>query len=172
MVTSWSWCKTSSKHQFLFFSYGRNGKSAASLDVCLLNSCLWCTNTHILDYFQMSEEFGERECREFDAAIKQCYMDEFLCLPTTADIKSIIKFHKSQHNFDGIFGSLHCTHNYLKNYPNAWHGGFKGKENNPLIILKDICNYHTFLACFLWVWEIIEWPQYTEPISIHIQSSK
>ena len=38
----------------------------------------------------MSEEFGRRACREFNAAIKQCYIDEFLCLPTVADIKSII----------------------------------------------------------------------------------
>ena len=86
------------------------------------NSYLW---THFW-IFQMSEEFGRRTCKEFYAAIKQCYMDEFLCLPTAADIKSIIKFHKSQHNFDGIFGLLDCTHTDQKTCPKAWHGAFKG----------------------------------------------
>ena len=47
-----------------------------------------------LDYFKISEEFGRMTCGKFDAAIKQCYMD-FLCLPTAADIKSIVKLHKS-----------------------------------------------------------------------------
>ena len=47
--------------------------------------------THtFLDYFQMSEEFGKRALRELDAAIKQCYIDEFFCLPTVLDIKLIV----------------------------------------------------------------------------------
>ena len=70
-------------------------------------------NVHMfLDYFQISEEFGRRACKEFDAAIKQCYMDEFLCLSTAADIKSIIKLHKSHWNFDRMFGSINCSHNW------------------------------------------------------------
>ena len=99
-----------------------------------------------LDYFQMSEEFGKKGYREFDAAIKQCYMDEFLRLPTAADIKSNVKLHKSQHNFDGMFGSLDCTHTYGNNCPKAWHGAFKGKENKSSIVLEAICNYHTFFG--------------------------
>ena len=87
----------------------------------------------------MPEEFGRRACREFDEAIKQCYMDEFLRLPTAADIKSIVKLDKSQHNFDEMFGSLDCTHTYWKNCPKAWHGSFKGKENNLFLVLEAIC---------------------------------
>ena len=99
-----------------FFSdvFDRNGKSASSLEVHLLmqiKTLVYIVLTHtFLDYFQMSEEFGRSACREFYATIKQCYMDEFLCLPTAADIKSIVKLHKSQHNFDGMFGPLDCTH--------------------------------------------------------------
>ena len=102
------------------------------------NSFLWCANTQIFDYFQISEEFGRRACKEIDAAIKQCYIDEFLCLPTAADIKSIVKLHKSQHNFDGIFESFDCTHTYWENCPKAWHGAFKGKDNIPSIVLEAI----------------------------------
>ena len=51
----------------------------------------------------MSQEFGRSACSEFNAAIKQCYMDEFLHLPTAAGIKSIVKLHKSQQKFDGMF---------------------------------------------------------------------
>ena len=89
-------------------------------DQMLTYSVPTCT---FLDYFQMSEVFGRRACREFDAAIKQCYMDGFLCHPTVADIKSIVKLLKSQCNFD-----VDCTHTYWKNCSKAWHGAFKGKK--------------------------------------------
>ena len=91
---------------------------------------------NVLDYFQMSEELGRRACRE---------LDEFLHLPTVADIKSIVKLHKLQHNFDGMSGSLDCTHTNWKNCLKAWHGSFKGKENNPSIVLEALCDYH---PCF------------------------
>ena len=94
----------------------------------------------------MSEEFGRRACRKFDAAIKQCYMDEFLHLTTYADIRRIVEPHKSQHNFDGMFGSLDCTHTYLKNCPKAGHGLFKGEENILSIVLEAICDYHIFFS--------------------------
>ena len=74
--------------------FGRDRKSDASLEACLLmpiKILAYGVPTHtFLDYFQIMEEFGRRACMEFDAAIKQCYMDEFLCLPTAADIKSIV----------------------------------------------------------------------------------
>ena len=135
-----------------FFSdfYSRNRRSAASLKVCLLmanNALVYGVLTQtFLSYFQMSEEFGRRACREFDSAIKQCYKDEFLCLPTASDIKSIVKLHKSQHSFDRIFWSLDCTHSYWKNCPKAWHGACKGKEHITSIVLEAICDYHIFFG--------------------------
>ena len=62
-----------------FFSdiFVRNRKSAASLEACLfmlIKSLVYSVPMHtFLDYFQMSEEFGGRACKEVDAAIKQCY---------------------------------------------------------------------------------------------------
>ena len=114
-----NWCKTSWEYQFLsFLSFHRNRKSAASLEACLLmmiKTLAYGVPTHtFLDYFQMSEEFGRRAWREFDAVIKQCYVDESLHLPTATDIKSSVKLHKSQHNFDRMFGSLDWTHTYWK----------------------------------------------------------
>ena len=80
MVDLSSWCKTPWEHQFLSFDiYGRNQMSAASLKVCLLmliKTLAYNVPAHtFLDYFEMSEEFGWRACREFDAAIKQCWMN-------------------------------------------------------------------------------------------------
>ena len=95
-----------------FFSeiFGENGKPAACLEAHRLMPIkmpAYIVPMHtFLDYFQMSEKLDKRACRAFDAAIKQCYMDEFLCLPTVTDIKLIVKLHKSQHNFDRMFGSL------------------------------------------------------------------
>ena len=85
----------------LFFSdvFGRNKKSASSLDVCLLMPIkifAFGVTMHIFfDNFQMTEEFQRRACMVFDAAIKQCYVDVFLCLPTATDIELIVKLHKS-----------------------------------------------------------------------------
>ena len=64
-----------------FFSdiFSRNRKSAASLKVRPLMPIKF------LNSLQMSEEFGRRACKELDATIKQCYSDEFLCLPTVID---------------------------------------------------------------------------------------
>ena len=114
------------------------------------NSCLQCAYTHIFGLFPdicrvWPKEFGQRACREFDAGIKQCCMDEFLCLPTAADIKLIVKLHKSQHNFDGMFGSLVCTHTYWRNCLDAWNGSFKGKENNLLLFWRQfVITIHIF----------------------------
>ena len=58
-----------------FFSdiFGRNRKSAASLKTYLLmpiKMLAYNVPMHtFLDYVKMSEEFGRKACREFDAAI-------------------------------------------------------------------------------------------------------
>ena len=108
-----------------FFSdiFGQNRKSAASLEACLLmqiKTLAYRVPTHtFLDYFHISEELGKRACRKFDVPIKQCSICEFLHLPTMADIKSIVKLHKSKCNFDRIFGSLDFTYTCWKNCPKA-----------------------------------------------------
>ena len=51
-----------------------------------------------------------------------------------------------QHNFDRMFGSINCTHTYWGNWPKAWHGSFKGEENNPSIVLETICDNNTFFG--------------------------
>ena len=156
MVDSRSWCKMSWVHQFLLADvYGRKGKPSACLEMHLLmpiKTLAYGVPMHNFLYnFKMIEDLGRMACREFDAAIRQCYMDEFACHPTDADIKSIAKLHKSKHKFDGMFWLLDCSHTYWKNCPKAWHELFKGKENNPSIVLEAICDEHTFLASFLWI---------------------
>jgi hypothetical protein len=92
----------------------------------------------------MSKGFAKQCCLEFDEAIKICYEEEFLRLPTSKDLQGICKLHKARHKVDGMFGSLDCTHTYWKNCPKAWQGSFHGKENRPSIVLEAICDYHLF----------------------------
>jgi hypothetical protein len=49
----------------------------------------------LIDYFQMSQSHGRDCCFEFDKAIKFVYTKEYLRLPTKADLKSIVVFHRS-----------------------------------------------------------------------------
>ena len=97
-----------------------------------------------LDYFQMSAYFGRKACKKFDKVIKMCYWDEFLHLPTLQDLQWIVKLYKEEHNLDGVFESLDCSHTYWKNCPKAWHGAYKGEEIKPSIVLETITDYHTF----------------------------
>ena len=70
-------------------------------------------------------------------------MDEFLCLPNAADIKSIVKLQKSQLKFDGMFGLLDYTHPYWNIDQRLGMEHLKEK-NNPSNVLKAICDYHTY----------------------------
>jgi Plant transposon protein len=97
-----------------------------------------------IDYFQMSSTMARTCCREFDNAIKVCYLEEYLRVPTAGDLQSILKLHKSVHKVDGMFGSLDCSHTFWKNCPKAWKGSFQGKDKKPSIVLEAICDYHLF----------------------------
>ena len=97
-----------------------------------------------IDYFQMSRQYARDCCLAFDKAVKQIYTKEYLCLPTSTNLKVILKLHRSIHGVDGMLGSLDCSHTYWKNCPKAWQGSFKGKEKMPSIVLEAISDYHLF----------------------------
>jgi len=124
------------------------GEPVASLEARLLLplKCLaYGVPPHtFIDYFQMSMPLARRCCIEFDKAIKLLYQTEYLRLPTVNDIKNIVGLHKDQHEVDGLFGSLDCSHTYWKNCPKAWQGSYKGKEDKASIVLEGICDYNLF----------------------------
>jgi hypothetical protein len=126
----------------------RHGNPASSLEAKLLLPlkalAYGVTPNAFRDYFQMSQTSAAICCTEFDNAIKACYMQEYLRLPTKQDLRGILKLHKEVHHVDGMFGSLDCCHTYWKNCPKAWQGSFKGKENKPSIVLEGIVDYHLF----------------------------
>ena len=172
------WCKMSQQQTFL--STETHPDKFRKMSPCLEGRLLmplkilpYGVPSHtFLDYFQKSASFWSEACKKFDTAIKICYGDEFLHLPTSQDMHSIVKLHKEKHNFDGMFGSLDCSHTYWKNCPKAWHGAYKGKENRPFLILEVIADYHIFLACILQVCRVIKWSQCLEPFTIFSQSYK
>ena len=74
------------------------------------------------------------------------YKDEYLRLPTEADVKAVTRLHKNVHGVDGMFGSLDCMHTYWNKCPVAWQGSYKGKGHKPSIVLEAIADHH------LWFW--------------------
>jgi hypothetical protein len=134
--------------KFYNISTNRHGNPASSLQARLLlpiKTLAYGVPPHAFaDYFQMSLQFAHECCKQFDRAIKKCYMKEFLRLPTAQDLEAICKLHKQIHRVDGMFGSLDCSHTYWKNCPKGWQGSYKGKETKPSIILEGICDYHLF----------------------------
>jgi hypothetical protein len=100
-----------------------------------------------MDCFQTSNDFARGCSFQFDAAVKKCFIKEFLRLPTKADLKDICRLHKTVHGVDGMApGSLGCTHTFWKKCPKAWQGSCKGKEDKPSIALEEIADYH------FWLW--------------------
>ena len=136
-----------------FYATGKTdavGRMSASIEAKLLlplKTLAYGVATHCFtDYFQMSKTLANRCCYEFDRVIRQLYHEEYLRLPTRADLRNISRLHKSVHKVDGMFGSLDCMHTTWKNCPKAWQGNFKGKEKHPSIVMEGICDYH------LWFW--------------------
>ena len=72
------------------------------------------------DYFQMSKPIAASCCYHFNLVINQLYKEEFLRIPTPADLRSIVALHKKKYGGDGMFGCLDCMHTYWKNCPKAW----------------------------------------------------
>jgi hypothetical protein len=65
---------------------------------------------------------AREECyKRFLAAIVKIYGDEFLRIPTAADLWSITTLHKKVHGVAGMISSLDCMQtSRWKNCPVAW----------------------------------------------------
>ena len=98
------------------------------------------------DYFQMSTTFARVCCKTFNDTIAKCFKDEYLRLPTPADLVSITTLHKKAHGVEGMLGSLDCMHTYWKNCPVGWHQSFQGKEKQSTIVLEAVADH------YLWFW--------------------
>ncbi len=80
------------------------------------------------DYFQMSPEFAQECCFQFDKGFRKIYTMEYLRRPTAEDLKSIDSLYARVHGVNGMFGSLDCSHTVWKNCPVAWQGSYRGKK--------------------------------------------
>jgi hypothetical protein len=89
----------------LFF-YKKEKNRLPSQQSCLEAKQLF----QLIDYFQMSQFHGRDCCFEFDKAIKFVYTKEYLRLPTKADLKSIVVFHRSHYSSSLIIISHSFNH--------------------------------------------------------------
>ena len=99
-----------------------------------------------IDYFSMSETQARQCLSEYITTMTSSFSQEYLRMPTSSDLKSILSLHESQHGVKGMFGSLDCMHVFWKNCPKGYHGQYKGKEKKPSIVLEAACDYN------LWFW--------------------
>jgi len=130
------------------------GEEGASLEARLLlplKTIAYGVPPHCFqDYFQMSDTMARRAMKEFDSMMKKLYKEEYLRVPTKADMKSIVKLHEAIHKIKGHFLSVDCMHTPWKNCPVAWQGSYEGKEGLPTLVLEGGCDYHLWFwsACF------------------------
>ena len=97
-------------------------------------------------FYQMSPPLARQCCNEFDIAMNNLFLNEYLRKPTSEDLMAITQLHHSKHGVPGMFGSLDCMHTVWKNCPIAWHGSYQGKEKAPTLVLEAVCDYN------LWFW--------------------
>ena len=99
--------------------------------------------------FQVSISQSKEIYNRFLAKIYRIYKDEYLRLPTAADLKSVTTLHKAVHGVPGMIGSLDCMQTKWKNCPIEWQGCFKGQSKGmSTIVLEAGCDFH------LWFWHV------------------
>ena len=99
--------------------------------------------------FQVSVAHAKEIYNRFLAKVYRVYKDEYLRLPTSADLKSVTNLHKAVHGVPGMIGSLDCMQTKWKNCPIEWQGCFKGQSKGmSTIVLEAGCDHH------LWFWHM------------------
>jgi hypothetical protein len=128
-------------------AFGKRGASTyAKLLLPLKCMAFGIPSKALCDYFQMSQTLA-RECyRQFTKSCKLLFQEEFLRIPTPADLKALNALHFAQHEVKGMVGSLDCMHIAWKNCAKAWQGAYQGKAGKPTLILEAACDYN------LWFW--------------------
>jgi hypothetical protein len=130
--------------------FGRVGPSLEAKVLLPLISIAYGDAPHAFcAYFQMSTPMA-RECyKHFLTAIVKIYGDEFLRIPSAADLRSITTLHKNVHGIEGMIGSLDCMQTKWKNCPVAWQQSFKGRNKGCCHIVLEAAADH-----FLWFWHV------------------
>ena len=128
--------------------FGRVGASVEAKVLLPLKSLAYGVAPHCFaDYFQVSKPMA-RECvKQFIRVIPYLYSQEYLRLPTPADLKNITALHQRVHGVPGMVGSLDCMQTRWKNCPIAWQQSFRGRSKGmSTIVLEAAADYN------LWFW--------------------
>jgi Plant transposon protein len=127
--------------------FGNEGASMEAKVLLPIRTLAYGVGDHcFMDVYQMSPSMAQTCCTTFCRVIPQLFGEEYMRLPTAADLRAITALHKEVHGVDGMLGSLDCMHTYWKSCPVAWQQSFKGKESGPTIVLEAMADH-----C-LWFW--------------------
>jgi hypothetical protein len=129
--------------------FGQKGASMEAKLLLPLKCMAYGVPAHtFMDYFSMSTTLARVSVKNFQEQMVGLYLEEYLRVPTSQDIKNILRLHKSVHRgMDGMLGSLDCMHTYWDKCPVAWQGSFKsGAKKKPSIVLEAVADHN------LWFW--------------------
>ncbi|XP_048447042.1 uncharacterized protein LOC125480353 [Pyrus x bretschneideri] len=82
--------------------------------------------------------------QQFYDIIVQVHKDEYLREPNQEDLNWFI-CKAEDRGFQGITGSLDCMHWDWKNCPTEWQGSFSGRSRKPIVVLKAVASYDTWI---------------------------
>ncbi|XP_048431498.1 uncharacterized protein LOC108868739 [Pyrus x bretschneideri] len=104
-----------------------------------------CSADSTDEYCRLAESIAIENLKRFCKAIEGIYGATYLHKPNRKDLKRLLR-KVDKRGFPGMIGSLNCMHWEWKNYPTGWAGQFKGYHNKPIIVLKAVVSYDT------WIW--------------------
>jgi Plant transposon protein len=127
--------------------FGNEGASMEAKVLLPIRTLAYGVGDHcFMDVYQMSPAMAQTCCTTFCRVIPQLFGEDYMSLPTAADLGAITALHKRVHGVNGMLGSLDCMHTYWKSCPVAWQQSFKGKQCGPTIVLEAMSDH-----C-LWFW--------------------
>lgn len=119
---------------------------AAKIMISLKSLAYGCSPLAFRDQYQMSEASADKCLEQFCGVFRRSFQDFFLRVPTSADLKCIVKLHRWKHQVEGMIGSLDVSQIQWDMCKKSLHGQFQGKEKIRTVALEAVADHN------LWFW--------------------
>jgi hypothetical protein len=140
---------------------GRLGLSSLQKCTTALRMLAYGVATDATDkYCRTGESIAVEAMKRFIVAIKECFVETFLRLPSQEDLQKQIEINTAR-GFPGMFGSIDCMYWVWKNCPVAWQRQLQDTDGTCSVILEDIADQS------LWIWHaFFGWPGGNNDINV------